>query len=251
MKNFLSVFLLFFLLISCTSVKNIEYLQNPNQLSNSNTFEPTFQVDDQLLILVSSENPEIAAPYNLKSYIYQANSESSLAQERNHAYILDSKGNIEFPVLGTINLLGQTRTQATNKIKDLLKEHIKDPIVNIRLLNFKISVLGEVNKPGVYSITSDRITILEALALAGDLSIYGKRNTILLVREKDGVKTYNKIDITQAELLNSPNYYLSQNDVIYVTPNKTKVNSSVIGPNIVVGLSALSLAVTILALTIK
>ena len=138
------------------------------------------------------------------------------------------------------------------KSKILLKNgHISDPIVNVRLLNFKVSVLGEVAKPGVFSISGERVTLVEALALAGDLTIYGKRNSILLIREKNGVKTYEKIDITKTDFINSPNYYLSQNDVIYVEPNKTKLNSSVVGPNLTIGISALSLVVTILALTVK
>jgi polysaccharide export outer membrane protein len=155
-------------------------------------------------------------------------------------------------MLGTIKVGGLTRIETTNKIKDLLKSgHISDPIVNVRLLNFKVSVLGEVSKPGVFSISGERVTLVEALALAGDLTIYGKRNSILLIREKNGVKTYEKIDITKTDFINSKNYYLSQNDVIYVEPNKTKLNSSAVGPNLTIGISALSLVVTILALTLK
>lgn len=238
-------------MLSCNSTKKITYLQNPNDLNQNQNFESKLQPDDQLLIIISSENPEVAAPYNLKTFMFQGNSEVSVAQERNQSFLIDSKGNIDFPILGTIQLGGLTRTEATEKIKKLLNEHIQNPIVNIRLINFKISVLGEVNKPGVYSINSERVTILEALALAGDLTIYAKRNDILIVRETNGNKTYQKLDLTQANIINSPYYYLSQNDMIYVEPNKTKVNSSVIGPNLTVGISALSLVVTILALTIR
>ena len=245
------IFLTFLLITSCNSSKNIAYLQNTGKLNNDIKFESTLQADDQLLIIVSSENPEVAAPYNLKSVVYQGTSENSITQERQQAFLIDQNGTIEFPMLGSIKLAGLTRIQAVEKIKSLLKDHIKDPIVNLRLLNFKISVLGEVNKPGVYPINSERVTLVEALALAGDLTIYGKRNDILLIREKDGVKTYQKIDITKTDFVNSPYYYLSQNDVIYVEPNKTRVNSSVIGPNLTVGISALSLVVTILALTLK
>ena len=190
--------------------------------------------------------------YNLKTYSYNGSAENAMAQERNQAYVVDKDGNIEFPMLGTIKVGGLTRIETTNKIKNLLKNgHISDPIVNLRLLNFKVSVLGEVVRPGMFSISGERVTLMEALALAGDLTIYGKRNNILLIREKNGTKTYEKIDITKTDFINSSNYYLSQNDVIYVEPNKTKINSSVVGPNLTIGISALSLVVTILALTIK
>jgi polysaccharide biosynthesis/export protein len=239
-------------LTSCSSPKKISYLNSNGSLEPNLKFETTLQPDDQLLIIVSSENPEIASPYNLKTVNYQGNSENVIAQERQQSYIVDQDGNIEFPMLGTIKVGGLTRIEATNKIQSILKNgHISDPIVNIRLLNFKVSVLGEVAKPGVFSIAGERVTLVEALALAGDLTIYGKRDNILLIREKNGVKTYERIDITKTDFINSSNYYLSQNDVIYVEPNKTRVNSSAIGPNIAVGISALSLVVTILALTIK
>lgn len=238
--------------VSCTSPSKMVYLNNSGSLDSSLKFETTLQPDDQLLIIVSSENPEAASPYNLKTYSYNGSAENAMAQERNQAYVVDKDGNIEFPMLGTIKVGGLTRIETTNKIKNLLKNgHISDPIVNLRLLNFKVSVLGEVVKPGMFSISGERVTLMEALALAGDLTIYGKRNNILLIREKNGTKTYEKIDITKTDFINSSNYYLSQNDVIYVEPNKTRVNSSVVGPNLTIGISALSLVVTILALTLK
>lgn len=251
-KHLYSLLLVFVTLVSCTSPSKMVYLNSSGSLDSNIKFETTLQPDDQLLIIVSSENAEAASPYNLKTVAYQGNSENIIAQERNQAYIVDQDGNIEFPMLGTIKVGGLTRIETTNKIKDLLKNgHISDPIVNVRLLNFKVSVLGEVAKPGVFSISGERVTLVEALALAGDLTIYGKRNSILLIREKNGVKTYEKIDITKTDFINSPNYYLSQNDVIYVEPNKTKLNSSAVGPNLTIGISALSLVVTILALTLK
>ena len=254
-RNFLKIIIVFiglFTIVSCTSSKKIAYLEKTSELSSELKFETTLQPDDQLMIIVNSENPEIAAPYNLKSVSVQGTNETGITQERMQNYILDQEGNIDFPLIGKINLLGLNRNQASEKIKGILKKgYINDPSIYIRLLNFKISVLGEVNKPGVYPVQGERVTLIEALALAGDLTIYGKRNSILLIREKNGVKTYEKIDITKTDFINSKNYYLSQNDVIYVEPNKTKVNSSAVGPNLTIGISALSLVVTILALTIK
>jgi polysaccharide export outer membrane protein len=131
-------------------------------------------------------------------------------------------------------------------LEDSIKEYIKNPSVNLRILNYKFSVIGEVNNPGTFKIESERVTLLEALSQASDLTIYGKRSNILIIREINGKKEYNRVDITKADFINSPFYYLVQNDVIVVEPNKTKVNSSVIGPNITVTISALSLLTTIL-----
>lgn len=247
--------ILFFTIIisltSCTSKKKIAYFQDLNKNFSISNYEPVLQTDDVLMIVISSVNPEVAAPYNLKTVIVQSNTEVSLAQERLQTYLIDQEGNIEFPVIGKVHLAGLTRTEGVELIKQKLETHIKDPIVNLRILNYKISVLGEVNKPGVYPIQSERITLVEAISLAGDLSIYGKRTDVLVIREDKGVKTINKIDLTNTNFINSDFYYLNQNDVVYVEPNKTKVNSSIIGPNVAIGISAASLLVTILALTIR
>ena len=132
-----------------------------------------------------------------------------------------------------------------------MKDHVSDAVINFRILNFKVTVLGEVQKPGTYSVASERITLLEAIGMSGDLTIYGNRTNVLLIREKNGTKTMERIDLTKSDFLNSSAYYLSQNDVVYVEPNKTRINSSAIGPNLTVGISALSLIVTIIALTVK
>lgn len=250
-KRIIMIVLLSVVILSCSSSKNIAYFQNTIANSEAQKFEPVLQPDDVLNIIISSENPEIAAPYNLKTVVFQGNLENNVAQERLQTYLIDQEGFIELPMIGKVKLAGLTRTSAVNEIKKVLTEHIKDPIINLRIVNFKVSILGEVVKPGVYAIQSERVTLIEALALAGDLTIYGKRNDILLIREKEGVKTMQRIDITKSDFINSPYYYLTQNDVVYIEPNKTRVNSSVIGPNIAVGISALSLVVTILALTIK
>lgn len=246
-----AIALLYSLLLSCSSPKNIAYFQTTLTAEKAQNFEPVLQPDDVVSILISSENPEVAAPYNLKTVVLQSGPAGSAAQEQLQSYLIDSQGHVVLPVVGKVKLGGFTRTAAVEELKKALQEYIQDPIVSVRVLNFKVSVLGEVSKPGVYSVNSDRITLLEALALAGDLTIYGKRNSVLLLREKQGVKTMERIDLTQSDFITSSNYYLSQNDVLYVEPNKTRVNSSVIGPNIAVGISALSLVVTILALTLK
>lgn len=239
------------LITSCASKKDLIYLQGTSQAKELVSYEPVLQPDDVLFIVVASENAEVAAPYNLRAITLQSDSEEQLNQQRQQSYLIDPNGNIEFPILGTIALGGLTETEAIAKMKSLLQDHIKDAVVTIRLLNFKVSVLGEVQKPGTYRIASERITLLEALGMSGDLTIYGNRSNVLVIREKNGTKTMERVDLTKSDFLNSTAYYLSQNDVVYVEPNKTKINSSAVGPNLTLAISALSLIVTIIALTVK
>ena len=235
-------------LTSCVSREKIVYMQNKATAADSTlTYEPVLQADDVLSIIVSSESIEAALPYNIRTLGIQNATESIAGNQNYQAYIVSKEGTIEFPVLGTIKLGGLTKTEAVAKMKTLLTDHVKDAVVTMRLLNFKVSVLGEVARPGTFTINSERITLLEALSKAGDLSIYGQRNNILVIREQDGVKTMQRIDLTKSDFINSPFYYLVQNDVVYVEPNKTKINSSAVGPNLTVALSAISLLVTIFA----
>lgn len=247
----LSLLFVLFLTTSCASRKDLVYLQGASNAKELVSYEPVLQPDDVVMIVVSSENPEVAAPYNLKAITVQGDSENTIGTQRMQTYILDKEGKIEFPLLGSIALGGLKKTQAVAKLKELLKDHVSDAVINFRILNFKVTVLGEVQKPGTYSVASERITLLEAIGMSGDLTIYGNRTNVLLIREKNGTKTMERIDLTKSDFLNSSAYYLSQNDVVYVEPNKTRINSSAIGPNLTVGISALSLIVTIIALTVK
>lgn len=247
----LSLLFVLFLTTSCASRKDLVYLQGGSNAKELVSYEPVLQPDDVVMIVVSSENPEVAAPYNLKAITVQGDSENTIGTQRMQTYILDKEGKIEFPLLGSIALGGLTKTQAVAKLKELLKDHVNDAVINFRILNFKVTILGEVQKPGTYSVASERITLLEAIGMSGDLTIYGNRTNVLLIREKNGTKTMERIDLTKSDFLNSSAYYLSQNDVVYIEPNKTRINSSAIGPNLTVGISALSLIVTIIALTVK
>lgn len=247
----LSLLFVLFLTTSCASRKDLVYLQGGSNAKELVSYEPVLQPDDVVMIVISSENPEVAAPYNLKAITVQGDSENTIGTQRMQTYILDKEGKIEFPLLGSIALGGLTKTQAVAKLKELLKDHVSDAVINFRILNFKVTILGEVQKPGTYSVASERITLLEAIGMSGDLTIYGNRTNVLLIREKNGTKTMERIDLTKSDFLNSSAYYLSQNDVVYVEPNKTRINSSAIGPNLTVGISALSLIVTIIALTVK
>lgn len=246
-------FVLFF--FSCASRKDIVYYQGIDDATpqeKSNSYEIKMQPDDLLMIIVSAEDPEIAMPFNLKTYSVSSINKLDIVrgQETVQLYLVDAQGTIDFPVLGKLKVSGLTRSEALKMLQDKIAVYIKNPIVNLRVMNFKISVQGEVNLPGSYPVASERITLIEALTMAKDLTIYGKRNNILVIREIDGVKSYNRVDITKADFINSPFYYLAQNDVVYVEPNKNKINGAAIGPNTGVIISISSLLITLITLII-
>ncbi|MDT0558722.1 polysaccharide biosynthesis/export family protein [Ichthyenterobacterium sp. W332] len=247
-------------MFSCGSRKDIVYFQDEpissEDFPKQNSFEIIYKADDLITINVSGLDPEAVKPFNLPAVTYDAMSSittdlNTQGQRRMLTYLIDKEGNIEFPVIGTVKLGGLTRTEATVKMKTILSEYIKDPIVNIRLANFTISVLGEVNRPGTFTVQDERISIPEALGLAGDLSIYGKRDNIFLIREVDGQKKYAKIDLTSISVVNSPVYYLTQNDVIYVEPNKARIRQSSYNQNNGLVVSAIGTIATIIAILIR
>lgn len=212
---------------SCVSRKEIVYFQNKDLLksenrSSSNNVE--IKSDDVLTIRVSAPEQDAALPFNLtKSLNSQVGMGGNAELE---SYVVSNNGTIEFPVIGTVEVKGLTTTELSDKIKNSISQYVKDPIVNVRILNFQISVLGEVNNPGTFSIEDDHINLSKALALAGDLTIFGKRNNILIMAEEDGEITYTYLDITNANVVDSPYYNLRQNDVIYVEPISTRRQSA-------------------------
>lgn len=215
---------LLLLISSCVSRKEMVYFQDIEQLaassgrSTSNNLE--IQPDDVLTIRVSAPEQEAAVPFNLtKSLASQMNISGNVELE---TYLVSNEGTIDFPVIGKIEVQGLTNIELAEKIKSEISDYVKDPIVNVRILNFQISVMGEVNRPGTFTIEDDHINLSKALAMAGDLTIYGKRNNILVLGETDGVKTYTYLDLTDADVVNSPYYNLRQNDVIYVEPKTAR-----------------------------
>ncbi|MET3010563.1 polysaccharide biosynthesis/export family protein [Flavobacterium psychrophilum] len=228
-RNLLLFFLLglnLLLVTSCVNKKQIAYYQNLDQVATqevTNHFESKIQPDDLLMIVVSTPDPEAAVPFNLETILTPAAiGQTNLAQRQQQLYLVDTNGLIQFPVLGEIKTGGQTKSEVIAVIKSKLKKYINDAIVNVRIVNFKVTVQGEVTRPGSFTIASERVTLPEALSLAGDLTIFGKRDNIILVREINNKKTFNRVDITKADFIHSPYYYLSQNDLIYVEPNKAK-----------------------------
>ena len=243
------------LLTSCAAREDLVYFQDEvltedNGSMNSN-FQIRFKPDDLLTIDVSALEPEAAKPFNLPAVSYNANVISAQGVLKMQTYLIDADGNIEFPVLGTIKIGGLTRSEANKMMKEKLSEYIKNPIVNIRLANFTITILGEVARPGTYTIQDERISISEAIGLAGDLTIYGKRDNILLIREIDGKKRYAKLDLSSINIVSSSNYYLTQNDVIYVEPNNARLRQSNFTQNNSLIVSIVGVAATIAAILIK
>lgn len=218
--------------------KNINYLQDVQKdttMSMKTDGGILVQPKDMISIVVSSRNPELAAMFNLVNVSYQAGGETSISGSYNRllGYSVDSEGNIEFPIVGKINVAGLTRWEVAEKVKDILLDRnlLKDAVVTVEFLNFKISVLGEVNRPGTYTVTGDKITILEAISLAGDLTIFGKRDKISVIREQNGHRNIYMVDIRGTDLFTSPAYYLQQNDVVMVEPNKVRAGQSTINEN--------------------
>jgi polysaccharide export outer membrane protein len=252
-------FLFAILFFSCASRKDLIYYQGIGGIAvqeKSTSYEIKIQADDLLMIIVSAEDQEVAMPFNLQSITVQnpgkLNAASGLVTMQ--LYLVDASGFIEFPILGKLKVGGLSRSAVLEMLQQKIGEFIKDPIINLRLMNFKVSVQGEVAAPGTYSVDSERITLIEALSKAKDLTIYGKRNNILIIRELDGVKSYNRVDITKTDFMNSPFYYLAQNDVVYVEPNKNRINGAAIGPNtgVIISISSLLMAlVTLIITTIK
>lgn len=220
----------------------LQDIDSKNSQESTLNYELKLHPDDLLSIIVSAENPEVTNPFNLPQIQSNYNIDNNQAGIK--TYLIDKEGFIYFPVLGKVHLADMSRVEANKKMIELVSTYIKNPIVNIKILNYKISILGEVNRPGSFSIQSERVTLLEAIALAGDLTVYGKRNNIILIREADGKKSYNRIDITNSSFIESPYYYLAQNDLILVEPNKTKMNASKYGPNVTSIISVASLIVT-------
>lgn len=230
MKNKFAVILilvLFLFNISCSTYKQVPYFQDLNRTSviqeEIRNYSPlTIQAGDLLGINVTSANPEASAVFN-----YNLNRISGVNTDYTPSnsvvgFLVDQKGNIQLPLVGTIKVTGYTTTDLHDQLVKSLSNYLKDPVVNIRILNFKISVLGDVSKPDVYSFQTERVTITEALGMAGDLTITAKRTNVLLIRERDGKREFIPIDLTSKKLFESPYYYLKNNDVIYVDPDRTK-----------------------------
>lgn len=214
---------------SCGSSKNIAYFQDIGQGETGNignSYTNVIRSGDMLSIVVSSSKPELAVPYNLYSVKTMATTNTVDIRQEMEGYTVNSKGYIDFPELGTIHVEGMTREQLVDALKDKLEPLMPNPIVTVNFLNFKITVLGEVNHPGEFYVQGDRVSILQAIGMAGDLSVYGKRNKVLVIREVQGVRQTEILDLKSKKIFDSPFFYLQQNDVVYVEPVNSRARSA-------------------------
>lgn len=224
---------------ACTTTKDITYFQDlrpgETELTLTSPVEITIQPKDKLSIFVNSQDPRLTNLFNLPILSQQVGVDHSYAS--NHGvsgYTVDKNGNINFPVLGELHVGGMTREAVADYIKEQLQSHdlIKDPVVTVEYMNLCISVMGEVNRPGRYNIERDNLTILDALSQAGDLTIFGKREKVLVLRQENGKQRVYGVNLCSGEqLYASPVYYLQQNDVVYVEPNETKARQSTVNGN--------------------
>lgn len=238
---------------SCSSYKDIIYFQDIDDVDLkplTSEFEAVIKKDDRLTIVVSGPDKSVTAPYNLTLSELSNGISSSTDPERSTlSYLVDAEGNINFPTLGIIHVEGMTRNQLVDYLTAEIGKDVKDPIVYVSFRNYKITVLGEVRAPGTYTMDSEKINILQALGKAGDLNLTAQREGIILIREENGEQKHYKIDLKDSHLLDSPYFYLQQNDVLYIPPSPTRVATATTATGIwSVVLSSVTTTIALLSL---
>ena len=257
-KSFIFAFICPMLMVSCTSYKNVPYLQNPEVVNSYVDSLPMYDAQimpkDLLTITVNTSDPEAAAPFNLvvQSPINVARTSNLTQQPSLQQYLVNNEGFIDFPVLGRLKVGGLTKNQAEDLIREKLGDYLREvPIVTVRMSNYKIAVLGEVARPGMFTVNNEKVNIFEALAMAGDLTVWGIRDNVKLIREDaTGKREIINLNLNNAEIVTGPYYYLQQNDILYVSPNKTKAKNSDIGQSTSLWFSATSILVSIASLLV-
>ena len=259
MKKYLSFVLAALLLIgitSCNTSKSVAYIQNSDSISYDNSrflYDAKIMPKDQLTISVNTVNPDASMPFNLllqNSYTQGRSVQSTAGTLM--PYLVDNEGYINFPVVGRVKVGGLTKSECENLILDKIRPYMaeaENPVVTVRMSSYSVSVLGEVARPGSFQVAREKITILEALAQAGDLTIYGVRDKVKLIREDaTGKKEIHTLDLTNANIVNSPYYYLQQNDIVYVEPNKVKAQNARVGNMTTLWFSATSILISLTSL---
>lgn len=257
-ESLFSCLIAVFLFASCQSYKKVPYLQDAGVVKDinqqENLYDAKIMPKDLLTIVVSCTSPELAMPFNLT--VAGPNNISTnnyvTSQPSLQTYLVSNEGTVDFPVLGELKIGGLTKKEAEQLIVEKLKPYIKEtPIVTVRMVNYKISVLGEVARPGTFTISNEKVNLLEALAMAGDMTVWGVRDNVKLIREgADGKQEIVTLDLNKAETILSPYYWLQQNDIVYVTPNKAKARNSDIGNSTSLWFSATSILVSLASLLV-
>jgi polysaccharide export outer membrane protein len=256
MKNKLfkaGVFVLCMILMSsCVSKKKILYLQDIDSSLTTNelNYKSLIKKDDILRITVTSENMELVQPFNqFISATNQNSLEGAGQQGQLFGYLVDNNGEIVFPVIGSIEAAGKNREEMTEFLQSILREKfVKDAVVDVRIVNFKVTVLGEVNRPGTFNLDYNRITLLQVIGQAGDLTIYGNRKNITILRDVDGVQTSHRVDLTNSDFIDSEFYYLQQNDVVVVEPNYAQVQAAGFNRNASLFVSIASVLISLIVI---
>lgn len=246
------------LLSGCSSAQKVAYIQGAGEgdISQLTQFTPLYDAKilpkDLITITVSATDPEAAQPFNLTVPSLTTGT-TTYSQPSLQAYLVDNKGQINFPVVGMITISGLTKREAEEKVAGLLSKYlIEPPVVTVKFVNYKISVLGEVARPNTFTIANEKVNILEALAMAGDMTIWGRRDNVKIIREDiSGNKSVILMNLNDRDIIYSPYYYLQQNDVVYVEPNKTKAKNSEIGSATGIWLSATSIIISVATLLIN
>jgi polysaccharide export outer membrane protein len=244
-------------LSSCVNSKKIAYFQdiqkiNQAQLENAAKFtEPVIQADDILSINIFTLNPQSGAIINQASAtpVVGGSANTAVSAQQILGFLVDKNGEIELNLIGKLKVSGLTTYEARELVREKVSTIYQKPNVQLRFANFKVSVLGEVNSPSTYTLPNEKVTIMDVLSLAGDLTIYGKRENVLIVRDNDGHKEYARLNLNSSDIFNSPFYYLRQNDVVYVEPNNRKVSASNSAQIQTISVLASVLSVIIIAIT--
>ncbi len=260
MRNTISVLcaatFLCLLCSSCSSSRQVSYLQKLNEGFRDTLIEYDARImpKDLLTISVSCSEPEAALPFNLVVPASQTgiNSTNLVSQPTLQNYLVNNQGEIVFPVLGTLKVGGMTTQETSELIVGKLERYLKErPIVTVRLVNYKISVIGEVSRPGVYTVNNEQVNVFEAVAMAGDLTIYGKRDNVRIIRTVDGKQKLITINLNDENIIYSPDFYLRQNDIVYVEPNKAKKQSANIGSSTNLLISITSILISLAGLMVN
>lgn len=213
------------LMISCSRpIKDLTYFKDGSNTTLPVYTEPVFAKGDILSIVISSDNPKASELFNLPNI--QPSNIQAPTQAVTSGYLINEQGEIQISQLGDIHAEGKTKLELTNELKNKLSEYLQNPIVNIRLINFKITILGEVNKPGTYNIPNEKVNILEAIGLAGDLTLFGERKTVVVIRNDGKNNHFERLDLTNKEIFNSTYFNLKQNDIVYIDVNPRKINNT-------------------------
>lgn len=242
---------------SCVSSKKIAYFQDIQaveqaKLENAAKFvEPVIQTDDILSINIFTLNPQTGVIVNqaASAPLLGGNTSTAAVSQQSTGFLVDKNGEIELSLVGKIKVAGLTTYEARELIREKVSRDYKEPNVQLRFANFKVSVLGEVTAPSTYTLPNEKVSILDALSMAGDLTIYGKRENVMIIRDNEGKKEFARLNLNSSEIFNSPFYYLKQNDVIYVEPNKRKVSASNSAQIQTIGVIASVLSVIVIAIT--